>query len=70
MEKKICDSKMSFEDCLEANFCMVFDTLKLANTCSRNEETAMNDSNNYANRAMECEEIYGCEGVDDMRFEF
>ncbi len=56
---------MSFAECVDAEFCKVFNTSKEANDYSRAEESAMEDSNNYANRAMRDEEIFGCEGVDN-----
>jgi hypothetical protein len=60
---------MTFQEWADEGVCKAFDTRKQANDYSRNERIAMEDSNNYANRAMESEEVYGCEGVDDMRFE-
>jgi len=60
---------MSYQDCVNEELCKEFETRKKANEYSRSEEEAMENSNNYANRAMECESVYGCEGVDDMRFE-
>ena len=55
---------MPFSDCVEMEFCKVFNTRKEANDYSRAEEEAMEDSNEYARQAMEAEERYGCEGVD------
>ena len=60
---------MTFQDCVNEELCKEFDTRKQANDYSRMQEEQMQDSNDYANRAMECEEYYGCEGVDDMRYE-
>jgi len=61
---------MTFGECEEEGFCKSFDTLKQAHEYSRLEESNMEDSNNYANHAMDVERVYGCEGVDDMRYDY
>jgi hypothetical protein len=60
---------MTFQECEDEGFCKSFDTLKEARAFSTTEELNLEDSNDYANQAMESERVYGCEGVDDMRFE-
>jgi hypothetical protein len=66
---KIYREVIDFETCVQSEFCKEFETRKQANEYSRMEEKNMEDSDNYASRAMECENVYGREGVDDMRFE-
>jgi len=56
---------MSFQDCVNEEVCKEFATRKEANDYSRAEDEAMEESNNYANRAMRDEEIFGMEGVDN-----
>jgi hypothetical protein len=55
---------MMFIDCATEGVCKEFLTRKEANNFSRMEEDSMQDSNNYANQAMQNEDTYGCEGVD------
>lgn len=55
---------MPFSDCEEEGLCKSFETLKDANKFSRNEEIAMQESDEYAQEAMDAEERFGCEGVD------
>ena len=55
---------VSFSFCEEENLCKCFATRKEANAYSRIEERSMEESNEYARRAMYAAERYGCEGVD------
>ncbi len=61
---------MTFEECENEGNCKSFETKKEANEYSNSEESAMADSNAYAVNAMRSEEYYGCEGVDDCRYEY
>ena len=63
------EGMITFNDCVIMGLAKVFNTRKEANMFSDSEEEQMEHDNNYANRAMDCERVYGCEGVDDMRFE-
>jgi hypothetical protein len=60
---------VTFDFCEAVGVCMAFDTRKEANQYSLSQQAVMEDENVYARRAEECEEYYGCEGVDDMRYE-
>ena len=62
---KIDGELISFEFAEEIERCKSFATRKEANDYSRAEDEAMEESNNYANRAMRDEEIFGMEGVDN-----
>jgi len=57
--------EMTFESCVNFGVCKEFNSRKEANIFSKNQEDLMEDSNNYANRAMHDEETFGCEGVDN-----
>lgn len=63
-EIRYCGDLRTFGDLQEDGCCKVFDTRKEANAFSSQEEDAMQDSNEYAQKAMYAEEKYGCEGVD------
>ena len=54
---------------LAMGICKVFNTRKECDDFSDSEEEQMAHEDNYAQRAMNCEDAYGCEGVDDMRYE-
>ena len=60
---------MTYDICAELLFCKVFDTKKEAQQYKRLEQKAMEESNKFAFDAMDSEDYYGVEGVDDMRFE-
>jgi len=55
---------MTFSECMNEGLCKEFATRKKANQFSNNEEVYMQESNEYAARAMYRAERYGCEGVD------
>ena len=61
---------LTFQDCVNFEFCKVFESETEANEYSESEYNAMDESDSYAQKAMDCENAYGCEGVDDMRYEF
>lgn len=48
---------MDFAFCVQIGACKEFSTRKDANEYSRSEEEAMEDSNNYAQKAMDAEEF-------------
>ena len=64
-EIRVDGELISFEFAEEIERCKSFSTRKEANDFSRSEDEAMEESNNYANRAMRDEEIFGMEGVDN-----
>ena len=63
------EGMITFNDCVIMGLAMVFDTKKECIAYSDQQEEQMDHENNYARNAMECESVYGCEGVDDMRYE-
>ena len=63
-EVKACGYVSTFQHFVSECICTGFATRKEAEKYSRAEEEAMQESNEYAERAMYSAERYGCEGVD------
>jgi hypothetical protein len=62
--------EMSFYHAECEELCKSFDTLEQSNAYWDLENEAMERSDNYAYNQMHLEDLYGCEGVDDMRNEY
>lgn len=60
---------MTFSECEQQGLCKSFATRKEANEYNMAEDEAMEDSNNYANRAMRDEDMFGMEGVDNCLYD-